>query len=349
MASTLAMQHDLVREVANLHAHMEKPEISFRDWKERGLDGSRCTMLAGWVLARTSPAEVFIDLRNANLSQADGKVLAEAMMKIPKLTSLDVRGNPELSGEALTALIVAMKDEKPGHPRSLCGVSPQNTRLEVPRKFTDASGVDVALTVAELEGHVYSESVTAGMGSVSGEVIQLNRRGGGGKSGDSSWLPLLWAAKVNHLQVGQQILDNGVNVNLQEKAGSGSTRSTALHVSPRRLEPTPKATAAALGHGRRPRAPAALWVATPSPPPRRSPPVILLLVSVLVPCANAPPATSTQIACDRGYIDFVSMLLAAGADPNITDVNGKTAKHMAEKRGNKEIIKMLEEKKGKGK
>ena len=263
MASTLAMQHDLVREVANLHAHMEKPEISFRDWKERGLDGSRCTMLAGWVLARTSPAEVFIDLRNANLSQADGKVLAEAMMKIPKLTSLDVRGNPELSGEALTALIVAMKDEKPGHPRSLCGVSPQNTRLEVPRKFTDASGVDVALTVAELEGHVYSESVTAGMGSVSGEVIQLNRRGGGGKSGDSSWLPLLWAAKVNHLQVGQQILDNGVNVNLQEKAGSGSTRSTALHVSPRRLEPTPKATAAALGHGRRPRAPAALWVASP--------------------------------------------------------------------------------------
>ena len=61
------------------------------------------------------------------------------------------------------------------------------------------------------------------------------------------------------------------------------------------------------------------------------------------------PGPPTQIACDRGYIDFVSMLLAAGADPNITDVNGKTAKHMAEKRGNKEIIKMLEEKKGKGK
>ena len=106
--------------------------------------------------------------------------MAEALNKIPKLTSLDVRGNPTIGQEGLSALVKAMKDEKPGHPRSLCGVSSLNTRLEVPRKFKPGQEIDIALVVAELESHLYSESVTAGMGGTgSADVIQLNRRGGG--------------------------------------------------------------------------------------------------------------------------------------------------------------------------
>ena len=110
-----------------------------------------------------------------------------------------------------------MQKEKPGHPRSLCGVSPLNTRLEVPRTFAgDSLDVDLQLTSAELESHVYSESVTAGMGgAVSGDVIQLNRRGGGGAGEKGGWTPLNWAAKVNHLQVAEQMLTDGVSVNKQ--------------------------------------------------------------------------------------------------------------------------------------
>ena len=70
-----------------------------------------------------------------------------------------MRGNPGLAGEGLEALITAMKNEA-GHPRSLCGVSSLNTRLEVPRKWEEDQAVDIALTVAEMECHLYSESVT---------------------------------------------------------------------------------------------------------------------------------------------------------------------------------------------
>ena len=235
-------------------------------------------MLGGWVISRTNPNEVFIDVNNANLTSDDGMTLAKALRTIPKLTTLDVRGNPDLKGAGLKALIQAMKEEKPGHPRSLCGVSSLNTRLEVPRAWTAEQAVDCALTVAELEGHLYSESVTAGMGGkVSGESIMLNRRGGGGSSEKGGWLPLIWAAKVNHLQVAEQLLANGASVNEQEGAGSHSQKFTALHM-----------------------------------------------------------------ACYKGHTEFVRMLLAAGADPSIKDVNGNSAQATADKKGIKEIIELVE-------
>ena len=77
-----------------------------------------------------------------------------------------------------------------------------------------------------------SESVTTGMGgAVSGDVIQLNRRGGASGGEGGSWVPLVWAAKVGHVQVGEQLLANGVNINVQEGAGSHSQRFTALHMA----------------------------------------------------------------------------------------------------------------------
>ena len=228
MSSTLSLQHVLTSEAQKLFSHLEKPEISFRNWDKRG--PSRMIMLGGWVLSRTSPNEVFIDLNNADLTSDDGVTLAKALGGIPKLTSVDVRGNPKLAGEGLKALIQAMKEEKPGHPRSLCGVSSLNTQLAVQRKWTPEQQVDRELAVAELESHLYSESVTAGMGGKSsGDQITLNRRGGGGASDKGGWYPLNWAAKTDHLQVGEQLLKNGYDVNKQEGAGSGSQKWSALH------------------------------------------------------------------------------------------------------------------------
>ena len=53
-----------------------------------------------------------------------------------------------------------------------CENAPRRTAPWVPRKFSAEQAVDRQLIVAELQNHVYSESVTAGMGSVvSGDVI----------------------------------------------------------------------------------------------------------------------------------------------------------------------------------
>ena len=232
MSSTLRLQHVLQSEIGKLASHMEKPDISFRGWRE--LADSRTWLIAGWVNARTSQSEVSVDLREACLTDAEGVVLAECLQKCPRLTSLDLRGNPALRDAGLAALCQALRDEKPGHPRSLCGVSPGNTRLDVPRQFGPAEMVDLQLIVAELENHIYSESVTAGMGGkATSGAIQLNRRGGGGKKEDgaSGWQPLMWAARACHVQIAQQLLLNGANVNEQEAAGSHSNKYSPLHMA----------------------------------------------------------------------------------------------------------------------
>jgi len=279
MQSTLRMQHELTREAQKLHAHNDKQELSYRNWGETGLLGSRSTMIIGWVLNRTSHLPVSIDLRDCNLTSDDGFVLARALAEVDTLTSLDVRGNHNLGPEALKMLIQAMKDEKPGHARSICGVTPQNTRLEVPRNFDQSvSFVDTELIVAELESHLYSESVTAGMGgAVSGDVIQLNRRGGAGAMEKGNWIPLLWAAKLNHMQIAEQLIKNGTNVNVQETAAAKSKKNTALH-----------------------------------------------------------------FACYKNHVEFARLLLQAGADQTIQDINGQTARATAENRGHKEVCKLLD-------
>ena len=108
----------------------------------------------------------------------------------------------------------------------------------------------------------------------------LNRRGGGGSSEKGGWYPLIWAAKVDHMHVGEQLIANGVNVNAQEGAGSHSQKWSALHC-----------------------------------------------------------------ACYKGHLDFVKMLLAHGADPNLRDVNGSSCKAIAEKGANKypDVLKLITE------
>ena len=54
--------------------------------------------------------------------------------------------------------------------------------------------------------------------------------------------------------------------------------------------------------------------------------------------------TALHMACYRKHIEFARMLLAAGADPSIHDINGNPAKAIAEKSGNKELVALLAEK-----
>ena len=229
MASTLRLQHALLSELPKLSTHMEKSELNLKGWKEKA--NSRMFMIAGWVLARSSANDVAVDLRESNVQEDEALILADMLQKIPKLTSIDVRGNPGLGEKGVAALAQALRDEKPGHPRSLCGVSPGNTRLDVPRSFAPEQDTDMAIIVAELENHVYAESVTAGMGGKgsSAGFIQLNRRGGGGTG--AGWQPLIWAARVDHVQVAQKLLSNGAKVNEQEAAGSHSQKYSPLHMA----------------------------------------------------------------------------------------------------------------------
>ena len=232
MSSTLRLQHVLQSEVSKLSTHMEKAELSFRGWRE--MADSRMLLLAGWVNARTSANEVAVDLRECRVTDAEGVILADILQRCPRLTSLDLRGNPTLGAKGIAALCQALRDEKPGHPRSLCGVSPLNTRLDVPRVFGVEQRVDLRLVVAELENHIYSESVTAGMGGkATGGTIQLNRRGGGGggKEGGSGWQPLMWATRACHVQIAEQLIRNGAKVNEQEAASSHSNKYSPLHMA----------------------------------------------------------------------------------------------------------------------
>ena len=124
-------------------------ELDFRDCAElkdvHGLNGLVPAELKSFRL----------DLRECNLTREDGLILAEALDKIPRLTSIDVRGNPELEGDACAAMIAAMRHERPGHPRSICGVSALNTRLEVPRKFDlPRQIVDLELIAADGTGAI---------------------------------------------------------------------------------------------------------------------------------------------------------------------------------------------------
>ena len=49
-----------------------------------------------------------------------------------------------------------------------------------------------------------------------------------------------------------------------------------------------------------------------------------------------------MVAVKAGRTDIVSQLLKAGADPNIINKAGKSAKDMAKNKGNKEVIRLLE-------
>ena len=226
MQETLYLQRILVDEVKRLDYTMDKPELNLRGWKAGG--PARILLLAGWVHSRP-PGDVVIDLRDSHLTPNDGQQLAELLSAAPRLTAVDVRGNESLGEDGVKALSTWMKSQRIKNstsvPRSLCGVTPKNSRLDIPKEVLPG---ELKLLCSELEANVFAEGVAAGMGGGKGKgVSQLNRRG---VNAADSWIPLAWAAKDNHLLIAQQLLEEKHPVNQQEPmVDKGSSGYAPLH------------------------------------------------------------------------------------------------------------------------
>jgi len=107
-------------------------------------------------------------------------------------------------------------------PRSLCGVLPANSTLEIPKEPAE---VHLRILCAELHSHIWSEGVSAGMGGK--KNIQLNRRG---ISAANEWQPFLWACKENRLDIAECLLDEfACDINEQQPITTSSNQYSALH------------------------------------------------------------------------------------------------------------------------
>ena len=217
MQETLYLQSLLKQNLKKLDAAMGKTELSLKGWKVK--NPARVMLVSGWVLARHAAdknVDISIDLREVELTPSEGAQLAKLLAAVPKLTTLDVRGNESLGEDGVQALEAFMKTQKvtssTSVAHSLCGITPANSRIEVPKVMEP---IDLRLMCAELENSVWAEGVSAAMGTKTKQSSHLNRRGGTHQTGDA-WKPLIWAAKENQLMVAEQLLDHGYNVNEQE-------------------------------------------------------------------------------------------------------------------------------------
>jgi len=170
-----------------------------------------------------------IDLREAQLTASEATELADLLSAQQRLTSVDVRNNESMGLQGAEALARFMEANKQALvtsvPRSLCGVTPSHSSIEVPRELHD---VELRLVTAELSTHVFSEGISAGMGNSKRKVATLNRRGA---SAASEWQPLLWAAKENHLPIARLMLSLGADINEQQPNTTASSQYSALHIA----------------------------------------------------------------------------------------------------------------------
>ena len=137
MQQTLYLQHGITSEIERLNT--EAASLSFKGWKMTG--PSRILLLAGWTfhkstLSTANDAAMAIDLRDCNLTESEAEQLADLMAAQPRLTSIDVRGNEGMGMAGAAALGKFMKGLGKGvsHvPRSLCGVTPSNSTVDIPK------------------------------------------------------------------------------------------------------------------------------------------------------------------------------------------------------------------------
>ena len=154
MQQTLYLQHGIVSEIKNLSA--DGTTLSFKSWKMRG--PSRILLLAGWAFSKTEKrgegdAHLAIDLRDAELTTSEAEQLADLLAANPKLTSVDLRGNESIGLQGVAHLTKFMSGLGRGvsHvPRSLCGVTPSNSVLEIPK---EPGEVYLRILCAELVTH----------------------------------------------------------------------------------------------------------------------------------------------------------------------------------------------------
>ena len=233
MQQTLELQNGVVKEISRLHA--ATTDLSLRGWKLGGT--ARVLMLAGWLSFRGDNAvgsvvheTVAIDLRDANLNAIEAVELAELMRRQSRLTSLDVRNNDsigDVGANALAKTIESYKGIVGVTARSICGVSPGSSTLEVPRHL---GPIVTRLLCAELGTFVFAAGVgaTMGTGSRKDKPAVLHRRGA---FAANDWLPLLWAAGENHVELATKMLDLGADINEQQPATQTLHKYSALHAA----------------------------------------------------------------------------------------------------------------------
>jgi len=234
MQQTLELQQGIAREMGRMSS--ATTDLNLRGWKLHG--SARVLLLAGFLYHRAALAAgaavhetVAIDLRDAELSTTEAVELAELMRKQPKLTALDVRNNESIGMEgaqALAACIESYRGIVGVTARSVCGITPAASSLEVPRKL---GPIAARLVVAELRTFVFAAGVGAAMGdgrSKKEKAAVLHRRGAYA-AGD--WLPLLWAASENHVEIAKTLLDLGTEINEQQPITQVSAKHSALHVA----------------------------------------------------------------------------------------------------------------------
>jgi hypothetical protein len=229
MQQTLYLQHGITNEIKRLNT--DKSELDFKGWKASG--PSRILLLAGWCFHKStatgaSEANMFIDLRDSKLTTSEAEQLAELLTANGRLTSVDVRNNESMGLEGAKALSKFMDSLGKGvtHvPRSLLGVTPSSSSLEVPKT---CSPVELRLICSEMTSHVFSEGIGAGMGGKSKGAV-LNRRG---MSAANEWQPFLWAVKENRMDLAECLLDEfGCDLNEQQGVTTSSNNSSALHIA----------------------------------------------------------------------------------------------------------------------
>jgi len=226
MQQTLYLQHGIVSEIKTFAS--DASLLPLKGWKLGG--PSRMLLLAGWAFHKStltgSDNALTIDLSGAKLSASEASQLADLLSANPKLTSVDVRNNESMSMDGAKALSKFMGGLGRGvsHvPRSLCGVTPSSSTLEVPKSL---GPIELHILCAELHSHVFSEGITAGMGK---KNTILNRRG---MSAADEWLPFLWAVKEDRRDLAECLLDSfGCDINEQQPVTTSSNKSSALHIA----------------------------------------------------------------------------------------------------------------------
>ena len=106
----------------------------------------RVLVLAGWL--RSEPAATSIDFRDVALSEREAIMVAEEIKRLPKLVTLNVLRNDTMGDKGAEALGGALAVGGGGALKSLCGVTPTMTSLEVPRK--DLGKIDATLSYLTL-------------------------------------------------------------------------------------------------------------------------------------------------------------------------------------------------------
>ena len=97
-----------------------------------------------------------------------------------------------------------------GQLKSLCGIAPNATMLEVPRREIDK--VDAVIFAAELENTQWAESL-GNETNQNKRTAKLMRKGR--VDGTSSWSPLIWAAKDGNNGLIEAMLSRSANIDMQ--------------------------------------------------------------------------------------------------------------------------------------